>query len=83
MHGSACGGVCVAFSGRRSVTVQAQVLAVRSHKDVVRLVCASVPALFRLPFGVRLGFSILLRFPVSLPFFFMNLGVNNGSSTLQ
>ena len=85
MHGSACGGVRVAPSGRCSATARVQVPAVRSHLDVVCPICASVPALSACFFGVRFlrGLNLPLRFLAGLLLFFMNLGVNNGFSTLQ
>lgn len=84
MHGSACGGVRVAPSGRGSATARVQVPAVRSHLDVVCPIFASVPALFAFFRSSFLrGLNLSLRFLAGLLLFFMNLGVDNGFSTLQ
>ena len=85
MHGSACGGVRVAPSGSDGATARVRAPAVRSHLDVVCPIRASVPALSACFFGVRFCGVLIspLRLLAGLLLFFMNLGVNNGSSTLQ
>ena len=86
MHGGTCGGVRVAPSGRCSATARVQVPVTpgafgRGVSDLRIGTCT-----FRLFFS---GFVFLrdlnlpIRFLAGPLLFFMNLGVNNGFSTLQ